>query len=265
MAESEWAEFSNLYKSIDLRMKSFEIENNIKKHEYSIYDGDNGSQIKVSVSDLRYIKESLVEKLRSVMLDFPQREIVYTVLSPAKDTVWPDMGLLIRKDIIIDGLQRQYFPPEYQAITYTGSRPGDLRDSIAYTPPNPEFALLSHKVNRALGAIAAQGNLGPGPHYMVLDQEQAGEEMVLAAKAPLMQPDAITELQTILRSFPRWTILIIPDRVPNLDDPAMFVEVRHDEIVDRLDRSRLPRDYANLHYPGARRAKPFRIPASLLR
>jgi hypothetical protein len=194
------------------------------------------------------------------MLDFPKREIVYAVLSPTEDEDWPDMGLLIRKDIIIDGLQRQHFPPEYQSIAFEGSRPGDLRDSIAYTPPHPEFAPLSFEVNRALAAVAARKNLGPGTHYMVLDDDNSGEEMVLAAKASLMQPDGIAELQTILRSFPRWTIMIIPDRVPNLDDPPMYVEVRHDEIVDRLDRNRLPPEYAALRYSGARRAKPAKLP-----
>jgi hypothetical protein len=38
------------------------------------------------------------------------------------------MGLTIRDHEIIDGLQRQYFPREFQSIRYRGSRPGTERD-----------------------------------------------------------------------------------------------------------------------------------------
>jgi hypothetical protein len=38
------------------------------------------------------------------------------------------MGLTIRRHEIIDGLQRQYFPPAYRHFQYPGSRPGTERD-----------------------------------------------------------------------------------------------------------------------------------------
>ena len=34
------------------------------------------------------------------------------------------MGLTIRKHEIIDGLQRQYFPEEFQSFRYADSKPG---------------------------------------------------------------------------------------------------------------------------------------------
>lgn len=38
---------------------------------------------------------------------------------------WPSMGLYIRPDQIIDALQRQYFPQEFQNSEYPGARRDD--------------------------------------------------------------------------------------------------------------------------------------------
>lgn len=54
--------------------------------------------------------------------------IVIAVYVPAVGKTWPDMGLTIRKNEIVDGLQRNHFPPEFQALHYEGSRPGTERD-----------------------------------------------------------------------------------------------------------------------------------------
>jgi hypothetical protein len=37
---------------------------------------------------------------------------------------WPPMGVTIRSQEMIDGLQRQYLPPEFQDFKIPGSRPG---------------------------------------------------------------------------------------------------------------------------------------------
>jgi len=41
---------------------------------------------------------------------------------------WPNMGISIRADEIIDGLQRQYFPTEFQDLAYEGARRGSVCD-----------------------------------------------------------------------------------------------------------------------------------------
>jgi hypothetical protein len=93
----------------------------------------------------------------------------------------------------------------------------------------------------------------------VFDDFRGYESLQMFASAALMQPDVIAELQGILRDFPNWVLLIYPGDTSGPEDMLMLLEVRHDEIVDRLDRSRLPPEYAKLRYPGARREKPLRM------
>jgi hypothetical protein len=212
-------------------------------------------QIGIKVSHLRLLDPEVIETLQHALSSYPRWEIAYTVDMAGKD--WPEMGLLIRKDSIIDGLLRRYFPPEYQSITYEGSRPGDIRDLIARSPTHPEFEPLFRQVDGALAAVAELKNLDREKSYSVLPEYPGGEKLLLIASAALMLPEIIAVLQYILRGFPAWTIMVMPDHIPQRDDIVMVVEVRHDEIVDRLDRSRLPPEYANLHYPGAHRAKPL--------
>jgi hypothetical protein len=212
-------------------------------------------QIGIKVSHLRLLDPEVIETLQHALSSYPRWEIAYTLDTAGED--WPEMGLLIRKDTIIDGLHRQYLPPEYQSITYEGSRPGDIRDLIARSPTHPEFEPLFRRVGGALAAHADLKKLDLDKSFFVIEEYPGGEHLLLVAQAEMMQPEMIAELQGILQGFPAWTIMVTPDHVPLQDDIAMVVEVRHDGIVDRLDRSRLPPEYANLHYPGARRERPL--------
>ena len=38
------------------------------------------------------------------------------------------MGIFIRADEIVDGLQRQYFPKEFQDLAFEGARRGSISD-----------------------------------------------------------------------------------------------------------------------------------------
>jgi hypothetical protein len=71
----------------------------------------------------------IVNALRLLLREFAGWEIVIAIyVRPPEGDSWPDMGLIIREHEIIDGLQRQYFPPEYRSIQYEGSRVGTDRD-----------------------------------------------------------------------------------------------------------------------------------------
>jgi hypothetical protein len=221
---------------------------------YSIYEYYNDRpQIAISVGYLDLLTPSVIKRLQAAMKDFPGWEIVYSVA--VSDVDWPAMGLYIRQDIIIDGLQRQYFPPEYQGIRYEGSRPGDHRDSIAYTPPltHPEFEPLCDEVRLTLEAVAQREGLGPERSFWIYEDYPGNHNVVLIAKAELMQPDVIADLQRVLDRFPAWILVITPDHIPTRGEPVTFIEVRHDEIVDGLDRRYLPPAYSAIRYPGARR------------
>jgi hypothetical protein len=60
--------------------------------------------------------------------EFSKWEIMVAVSIPGPGELWPDMGLTVRSQEIIDGLQRGYFPVEFRDLAYEGSRPGTDRD-----------------------------------------------------------------------------------------------------------------------------------------
>lgn len=81
-------------------------------------------QVKVSIASLDLLRPFIIHQLREIVKDFPGWEIVVAVALDDHLEDWPNMGLYIRPHEIIDGLQRQYFPKEYQDIAYAGGRPG---------------------------------------------------------------------------------------------------------------------------------------------
>jgi hypothetical protein len=85
-------------------------------------------QQKLYVNNLRLLLPSIVKQVQSLLADFPGWEIVVAVSIPRQGDHWPMMGLTLRFDEIIDGLQTQYFPKEFQSIAYDGSRRGTERD-----------------------------------------------------------------------------------------------------------------------------------------
>jgi hypothetical protein len=91
--------------------------------DYSVYGDYWGyPQVKVSVGNLELLRPPIVYQLQGIVRDFPGWEIVYAVALEDHLQDWPNMGLYIRGNEIVDTLQRQYFPKEFQNIEYPGSR-----------------------------------------------------------------------------------------------------------------------------------------------
>jgi hypothetical protein len=88
------------------------------------YDFVQSPQVKASIANLDLFQPFIVYQLQDIVKEFPGWEIVYTVALDDHLKDWPDMGLYIRGDEIIDTLQRQYFPKKYQSIEYAGSKRG---------------------------------------------------------------------------------------------------------------------------------------------
>src|ERR1700679_3418169 len=79
--------------------------------DYSAHaDFRQSPQVKVSIGNLELFRPSIVYEIQEIMKDFSGWEIVYAVALEDHFDDWPDMGLYIRGDEIIDTLQRQYFP-----------------------------------------------------------------------------------------------------------------------------------------------------------
>ena len=85
-------------------------------------------QLKVSIGNLGLLEPGVVKQLQKIVTEFPGWEIVVAVAVRGHYDDWPDMGLIIRGNEIIDGLQRRYFPKEFQNLNYEGSRPGTEND-----------------------------------------------------------------------------------------------------------------------------------------
>ena len=70
------------------------------------------------------LRPEIIEGLRKLLSDLPHWEIVVAVDLGGDGKHWPHMGLTIRANEIIDGLQRAYFPREFQSLHYEASRIG---------------------------------------------------------------------------------------------------------------------------------------------
>jgi hypothetical protein len=97
--------------------------------DYSVH-GDYGGypEVVVFVGNLQMLRPSVVTALQELIKEFPGWQITVTIAVRGHYDDWPHMGLYIRSHEIIDGLQRQYFPKEYQDIEYEGSRRGTAYD-----------------------------------------------------------------------------------------------------------------------------------------
>ena len=88
-------------------------------------------QVKVDIHDLALFHPHVIKRLQNTLIDIPEWEIVVTVAVRGHYYDWPDMGLYVRRREIFDTLQRQYFPREFQAFEYEGSRRGTEAEAVA--------------------------------------------------------------------------------------------------------------------------------------
>lgn len=97
--------------------------------DYWLVDSNRGVlQHKIEVQNLRMLSPKIVQSLRGLLRHYRGWEIVVAVHVPGTENLWPPMGLIVRAHEVVDGLQRQYFPKEFQSYEYAGSRRGTDRD-----------------------------------------------------------------------------------------------------------------------------------------
>ena len=124
--EREW---ELIYSEIGRTLERFGKEDAFGKGDYLLVDDNWGNhQQKIEVQNLSLIKPQIVKLLQKILAPYSDWEIVVAIDVPKHEADWPTMGLIIRSNEIIDGLQRQYFPAEFQNIQYEGSRRGTDRD-----------------------------------------------------------------------------------------------------------------------------------------
>jgi hypothetical protein len=120
--------FDHLVEQIEAQLEKFGRPRPFGPGDYSIYEDYWGHpQVKVSMCSLKMLRPTVIEELQRVVKMYPGWEIVVAVvIRDHRD--WPEMGLYVRPNEIIDGLRRQYFPKEFQNIRYPGARPGGVND-----------------------------------------------------------------------------------------------------------------------------------------
>ena len=120
--ERSWGE---LYDGISNVLTAFGKEDGFGRADYLLVDDNYGwTRHTIEIQNLKMLNPDIVSRLHALLSDEPNWDIVIVVDIPGTEQTWPRMGVTIRKHEIIDGLQRSYLPPEYQSLTYPGSRPG---------------------------------------------------------------------------------------------------------------------------------------------
>jgi hypothetical protein len=127
--EEQRREWVALYNQIRPVLQQFgEEDDHPGRKDYWLVNENLGLwQHRIETSNLEMVRPVVIKSLRKLLIAYPNWEITIAVTSPGAENVWPAMGLVIRDDEIIDGLQRQYLPKEFQAVEYEGSRPQGSR------------------------------------------------------------------------------------------------------------------------------------------
>jgi hypothetical protein len=121
--------FDCLVQAVSDVLGQYGRHDSIEPGDYSVYEDYWGyPQVKVSIANLKMLESAVIKKLQQVIKAYPGWEVVVAVVNRNNYKDWPEMGLYIRPDEIIDGLQRQYFPKEFQKIEYEGARRGTVDD-----------------------------------------------------------------------------------------------------------------------------------------
>lgn len=120
-----------LYDQIVRLLRKWGVEDHRGHGDYLVVDDNYGwERNTIEIHRLKMLKVEIIQALQALLREkkllhgIPQWDIVILVDIPGKEGQWPPMGVTIRANEIIDGLQRQYLPPEFQNFKIPGSRPG---------------------------------------------------------------------------------------------------------------------------------------------
>ena len=121
--------WGTLYDRIQSILRPIAVEEFRGRADYWLLDDNWGpTQHKLYVNNLKLLAPEIIKQLQNCLKGHPDWEIVVAVAVPGAGKSWPNMGLFIRPHEIVEDLQRQYFPPEFQHIQYVGSRRGSTAE-----------------------------------------------------------------------------------------------------------------------------------------
>jgi hypothetical protein len=78
----------------------------------------------VELHRLHMLRPEIITSLHRLLVDFPDWQIEVFVMSPEENTVIdPESGLILRRDGIIDALNREELPKQYRFVYEDSRRP----------------------------------------------------------------------------------------------------------------------------------------------
>jgi hypothetical protein len=111
-----------LYARLQSALRPFGEEDGFGDADYWILDDNWGScQHLVYIFNLKMLSPVIVARMQGCLKDHLDWEIMVDVSPKRYGQLWPTMGLIIRAHEIVDTLQRQYFPAEFQSLKYNSS------------------------------------------------------------------------------------------------------------------------------------------------
>lgn len=112
-----------LHDRITATLNRFGKKDAFGKGDYWLVDDNWGWELhQLEFQNLELLRPQVIKSLQALLADFPRWEISVRVDAIGKEKEWPNMGLMVSGDEIIDGLQRQHLPPEVRFV-YEGSKP----------------------------------------------------------------------------------------------------------------------------------------------
>lgn len=109
-----------LYDRIIEVLQQFGREDYCGRADYLLVDDNYGfDRHKMEVQNLNMFRPNVIRLLQQILGDFPNWEIVMAVDVPGTEGRWPRMGLTVRSNEIIDDLQRNVLPKEFENFRYS--------------------------------------------------------------------------------------------------------------------------------------------------
>jgi hypothetical protein len=114
----EWEDLLLLIKEVLERLVRQHV---LGKDDYWLLQENWGNfRHEIEIQSLQLFKPHVIKLLQASLSGFPDWEISIGLDVMSKFTGLPPMGVIVRDDEIIDGLQRQYLPKEFHDLVYEG-------------------------------------------------------------------------------------------------------------------------------------------------
>ena len=112
-----------LYRRAREILQQFGREDYLGRADYHVLADNYGfTTINVAFHKLQMLQQPIIRLLQQSLLGYPDWAIQIAIDIPEKEDVWPRMSLVIRAHEVIDELQRQYFPREFQELRFENGK-----------------------------------------------------------------------------------------------------------------------------------------------